>query len=255
MRDGDFSAYLRAATVPPEMRTHVCATCRAPVSVGYTRCAKCARAPRRALPACAGFVVYAPDDSQTASDMYRYKGTPPSQQAMYGVAGMMRRAFRHIVCLERIVGVPVTALAVMPSRSHYRVGTSSRLQQIVESEAPSELERVAITPTMPELGKIREVQEHAFTSATARGHVLLIDDTWVSGGTMLSAVLSLRQAGAEEVSTLALARWLNPTFPATDTFVSTMDRVGAWIPIPLEKPCPFTVTGQCPLPQEEMGCA
>ena len=72
---------------------------------------------------------------------------------------------------------------------------------------------------------------------------------------MLSAVLSLRQAGAEEVSTLALARWLNPTFPATDTFVSTMDRVGAWIPIPLEKPCPFTVTGQCPLPQEEMGCA
>lgn len=188
--------------------------------------------------------MYAPDDSQTASDMYRYKGTPPSQQAIYGVAGMMRRAFRHLDCLERIVGMPVDALAVMPSRSHYRAGTPSLLHQITESEAPSELGQVTITPTMPERGKIREVQEDAFTAEPAHG--LLIDDTWVSGGTMLSAVLSLRQAGAAEVSTLALARWLNPTFSATKTFVSTMDRMGAWIPIPREKPCPFTVTGQCP---------
>lgn len=197
--------------------------------------------------------MYAPDDSQTASDMYRYKGTPPSQQAVYGVAGMMRRAFRHLDCLERIVGMPVNALAVMPSRSHYRAGTLSKLHQIVESEAPTQLGRVTITPTMPERGKIREVREDAFTATPAHGHVLVIDDTWVSGGTMLSAVLSLRQAGADEVSTLALARWLNPTFPPTETFVKTMDRMGAWTPIPHEKPCPFTVTGQCPQPHAATG--
>ncbi|GAA1457124.1 hypothetical protein GCM10009603_05740 [Nocardiopsis exhalans] len=40
--------------------------------------------------------------------------------------------------------------------------------------------------------------------------VLLIDDTWVSGARAQSATHSLKNAGAEQVSVLVLARQINP---------------------------------------------
>lgn len=47
------------------------------------------------------------------------------------------------------------------------------------------------------------------TSNNADGrHVLLIDDTWTSGGHALSATLALRASGADQISVLVLARWL-----------------------------------------------
>lgn len=46
-------------------------------------------------------------------------------------------------------------------------------------------------------------------------HVLLIDDTWTSGGHALSAALSLKKAGAKHVSILVLARWLTIEWEAT----------------------------------------
>lgn len=51
-------------------------------------------------------------------------------------------------------------------------------------------------------------------------HVLLIEDTWTSGGNAQSAALALRRAGAASVTILALARWLNPEEPPTSTFVA-----------------------------------
>ena len=38
--------------------------------------------------------------------------------------------------------------------------------------------------------------------------MLLIDDTWTSGGHAQSAALALRQAGATRISALIVARWL-----------------------------------------------
>lgn len=46
-------------------------------------------------------------------------------------------------------------------------------------------------------------------------HVLLIDDTWTSGGHSQSAALALRYAGAEYITLLVLARWLSEGFDYT----------------------------------------
>ena len=46
--------------------------------------------------------------------------------------------------------------------------------------------------------------------------MLLIDDTWVSDGTTLSAVAALRASGILKVSVLALARWLDPGYGPTE---------------------------------------
>ncbi|TCK25429.1 hypothetical protein [Pseudonocardia endophytica] len=47
-------------------------------------------------------------------------------------------------------------------------------------------------------------------AAVVRGkHVLVVDDTWVSGGKAQSASLTLKAAGATRVTVLCVARWLS----------------------------------------------
>ena len=68
----------------------------------------------------------------------------------------------------------------------------------------------------------REVNPAHFMSAVQlppRSHVLLIDDTWASGGHAQSAVLALRKAGADKVSLLVVARWLKSDFSGNEEFV------------------------------------
>jgi adenine/guanine phosphoribosyltransferase-like PRPP-binding protein len=50
-------------------------------------------------------------------------------------------------------------------------------------------------------------------------HVLLIDDTWASGGHAQSAVLALRAAGASRVSVLVVARWLKEDYGENKQFI------------------------------------
>ncbi|MDO5286317.1 MAG: hypothetical protein Q4G45_05775 [Actinomycetia bacterium] len=76
-------------------------------------------------------------------------------------------------------------------------------------------------------------------------HVLLIDDTWTSGATMMSAVLAVRRVGADRVSTLVLARWLNPRkFGKTRELIKRIHKNGDWESP--QKVCPFTADGDCP---------
>lgn len=45
---------------------------------------------------------------------------------------------------------------------------------------------------------------------TEDNSILLVDDTWVSGGHMKSAAKGLKDQGAKSVMGLALGRWINP---------------------------------------------
>jgi len=53
-------------------------------------------------------------------------------------------------------------------------------------------------------------------------HVLVTDDTWVGGGLAQSAVLAARQAGAQHVSVLVLARWLNEDYGSNARFLADL---------------------------------
>jgi hypothetical protein len=68
-------------------------------------------------------------------------------------------------------------------------------------------------------------------------HVLVLDDTWVSGGHAQSAGLSLRRAGAAPVSILTMARWLNPK-PGEPAGAFIRDRLVSHDFDPLQ--CPWT---------------
>ena len=246
--EGYTGSHYQAACVPSGWVDRVCTTCRAPVSPGYERCRPCTTAPEQAVPACAGFVIYAIKDAQSGTDMHRYKSTPPSVSAIVAARGMVRRAFDHLDCLERITGRAVDTLAVVPSRSHYQAGKPSTLQSLVESQAPINLPLCSLTPSSSTPHKDRVVKPDVFVVKGNGEHVLVIDDTWVSGASIMSAVWSLHQAGSPTVSTLCLARWLDPGFSATQPFITQMDQAQAWVTLPDKKCCPYTATGVCPAP-------
>jgi predicted amidophosphoribosyltransferase len=54
-------------------------------------------------------------------------------------------------------------------------------------------------------------------------HVLIIDDTWVSGDKAQSAALTLKTAGAAHVTILCAARWLRHDWPDHQQFIDSLN--------------------------------
>jgi adenine/guanine phosphoribosyltransferase-like PRPP-binding protein len=51
--------------------------------------------------------------------------------------------------------------------------------------------------------------------------VLVVDDTWVSGGSAQSVAAALKLAGARRVAVIVLGRHVNPADPASARFLAT----------------------------------
>lgn len=237
-------SYFHSAVLPRQFRGRVCRLCRAPVD-RYKYCFRCNGASGLVRPDAAGFVSYAISDEQTGQDMYRYKGMQPSVQAVSNVQLLLEHGLRHLRCVNQIVGTNVQAVSVMPSRSHYQSGAPSQLQKLCALRLPAGLLTVGIEPVAGATSN-RKVDPASFVVPAPAGwsHVLLIDDTWVSGGTVMSAVGALRAAGAAKVSSLALARWLDPGYGTTKPLVGEIEAANGWSPP--QRVCPFTLSGVCP---------
>ena len=122
----------------------------------------------------------------------------------------------HVECPGRIVGKPISAWATVPSLPP-KVGQSAHpLNEIVAKLAKAGSTEVTLTASTT-VSNAREINaDHYMASADAAGqHVLVIDDTWTSGGHATSAALAVRRAEATHVSVLVLARWLSVGWEAT----------------------------------------
>jgi orotate phosphoribosyltransferase len=56
----------------------------------------------------------------------------------------------------------------------------------------------------------------------AGGDVLVVDDTWVSGGSAQSAAAALKLAGASHVAVVVLGRHVNPGNPVSARFLAAL---------------------------------
>jgi hypothetical protein len=105
-----------------------------------------------------------------------------------------------------LAGAPVSHWATVPSLPA-RPGEHP-LHQVVSPFAPG---REAGLTAVALVRYPRDVSPDHFTAADQLppgSHVLLLDDTWVSGGHAQSAALALRKAGSARVSLLVVARWM-----------------------------------------------
>ncbi len=158
---------------------------------------------------------YAVKGGQLAADLRRYK----SDCGEAGAAGTRLRSLLaaflrdHEECVWRAAGMaarPVTA-AVVPS-GQGRPGPHPLLA-IVESCVHLPVTGLAVAPLLAARGRGVSVGWLRALGPVTGADVLLVDDTWVCGGSAQSAAAALKLAGAVRVAVVVLGRHLDPADP------------------------------------------
>ncbi len=128
----------------------------------------------------------------------------------------------HGTCVERRLGCEFDSWAIVPSARADRTGEHPL--RVVTKRAGIVLPEIGLAARALPASEARATGPDRFAVCDGSGarerHILLIEDTWTSGGNAQSAALSLRRAGAATVTVLALARWLKPEEPPTAAFVA-----------------------------------
>jgi phosphoribosylpyrophosphate synthetase len=70
----------------------------------------------------------------------------------------------------------------------------------------------------------------AVAGPVASADVLLVDDTWVSGGSAQSAAVALKTAGARRVALVVIGRHVDPAQPRSAEFLRALRAQSASIP-------------------------
>ena len=204
----------------------LCPVCGGFKNPAYPRCRSCETlaVQTRALQAGTGMTdatlaadriacgVYAVEPaSQTLKMMYGYKEARPlSPDYRRNVRALIALALiGHGQCLDESAGMPVSGWTMVPSTTG-----SPRFRQ------PHPLHDIiaSVLPGVPEVrlvarkAKTRNLDLDVFALADPSdrrhlgGDVVLIDDSWVTGGTVQSAAALLKFEGAAQVSVYCVAR-------------------------------------------------
>lgn len=166
-------------------------------------------------------LVYAIKGGQSAHLMHTYKTPAATKTGLDQLRLLLSSALiLHGECIESSVGSRASALAVVPSTR------APRRPHPLRYIAPSGYSNVELVPgpgfkQTPRclVGDLWKVQNPA---AVVGKHVLLIDDTWTTGAHIQSAAVALRASGATAVTAVVLARWLDPGWSPTATFLTTL---------------------------------
>lgn len=169
-----------------------------------------------------GFVTYALAGAQSGANMFRYKDNvaPPAATRMMTLL-LAATLTKHLDCASHPEFGPVTAWTAVPSLS----GRANHPLPTLAGPFLRALPWVALRATA-DAKKSRDLRLENFTT-TGEGqspigqHVLLLDDTWVTGSNPESAAGGLKRDGATAVTTLVIARWLDVGRGATSAFIKS----------------------------------
>jgi predicted amidophosphoribosyltransferase len=195
-----------------------CAVCTTPVNQ-YQLCYKCSgQSGYAGLADATAFLTYAVAGQQSGYVMRGYKAQQPVDEHVMILAMLVWLALSiHQVCPARLAGIPVTHWATVPSLPA-KAG-EHQLHRIVST--------IGLGPEVRLLAAAnaqhpRDVNPAHFTTdgeLPLGSHVLLLDDTWTSGGHAQSAATALHRSGARRVSLLVVARWIKEDFADNANFL------------------------------------
>ena len=207
-----------------------CRTCRGPAGAGFARCYQCEVALGEAPGLLADFVApigYAVRGGRLAEDLWRYKAERVTAAEAGCAADRLRvllGAFLagHGRSVWSAAGMPAagpSAVAVVPS-GQGRLGEHP-LASLVRSCVDLPLVRLVI--------EAREIHARGVNPAWVRvedsvdgADVLVMDDTWVSGGSVQSTAAALKLAGARRVAVIVLGRHVNPSDPRSAALLAAI---------------------------------
>jgi hypothetical protein len=208
-----------------------CRTCRGPTAVGLARCYQCDLALSQAgklLADAVAPIAYAVRGDPLARDLWRYKsdgaGAAESAGRLRGMlAGYLRDHGQSLWNAAAMVAGPA-GVAVVPS-GRGRPG-GHPLVGIVRSCIDVPLVGLAVAPAGA--AHVRGVDPGwlSVNGPVAGADVLVVDDTWVSGGSAQSAAVALKLAGARRVAIIVIGRHINPDDPRSARFLSRLRVTG-----------------------------
>lgn len=206
----------------PVRATHAtCADCLTPVD-GYELCFACkGHHAREGLADAVAFLTYAVAGQKSGHVMRGYKAPRPVTEHRQVVGLLLLVALEnHTGCAEVLAGQPVTHWAVVPSLPAQPSGHPLRSLVAGRAKGIEVPLTAAASAYQP-----RALNPDHFTPGMRlpeQSHVLVIDDTWATGGHVQSACLALRKAGATRVSVLVVARWLKEDYGDNKAFITSL---------------------------------
>ena len=171
-------------------------------------------------------IGYAVRGGPLAEDLRRYKSERVgADEAAAAAAGLRKRLAAFLADHGRSVweaaGMPSgpAAVAVVPS-GQGRSGTHP-LVSLVRSCV--DLPELGVAVAAPD-AHTRGVNPGwvRVTDRVDGGGVLVVDDTWVSGGSAQSTAAALKLAGACRVAVVVLGRYVNPADPRSAAFLESL---------------------------------
>jgi hypothetical protein len=89
---------------------------------------------------------------------------------------------------------------------------------------------LSVAPEWAALGRGVDPGWLRVDGVVAGADVLVVDDTWVSGGSAQSAAVALKLAGARRVAIVVIGRHVNPDDPRSAWLMAELRRPGAGLP-------------------------
>ncbi|MHB8794307.1 MAG: phosphoribosyltransferase [Candidatus Nanopelagicales bacterium] len=231
-----------------------CEVCTTPIDPPWTACVHCNR--HRQLPYTASLadlvvpLTYAGHNRQSERLVYGYKnplitGEPSDDSVSAHRLTMSLLIFLglafHRPCIERVTG-PVDALAVIPSTKGRPDHPLAGL--IGPTAVEQSLPLIDLSYIGPLGDSSRDIHPERWTtndvSVINGRHILVIDDSWVTGRHPQSVAAALKRDGADRVTVLVAARLLERKWEPTKRFLERT-------PLPDYDPhrCPVTIDGIC----------
>jgi hypothetical protein len=211
-----------------------CRTCRGPAGAGFARCYQCELALSQVGGLLADAVApirYAVRGGPLAEDLRRYKSDGAAATAGAAAAARLRELLTAflarrgpLVWAAAGMAAGPTAAAVVPS-GQGRLGAHP-LAALVRSCVDLPGVRLSIVPAEVH-GRGVNPGWVRVDDPVAGGDVLVVDDTWVSGGSAQSVAAALKLAGARHVAVIVLGRHVNPADPRSAALLAAAGLSGA----------------------------
>lgn len=166
-----------------------------------------------------GFLTYARDGHQTGRTMYTYKAPVPGPSFRVVTEVLTYAAVAHWGCIDGRASSPPQGWTTVPSLSG-RDGVHPLEQIAANFLGP--ISKVTVIPSSG-VSSPRGFEPDNFRVVGAvPAHVIVLDDSWVSGGHIQSVAAVLKAAGADYVTSLCVARWLKPGLGNTDEIMTLL---------------------------------